>query len=182
LTGFDEPIQIFTSPSEFQNTHYFINEQVGFAGSAFKTTDGGLTWQNIQLPTQSYSLIHFKDENTGLILKPTYESEEGGGEVTFILNGVEAYETNDGGLTWSLSDTNIDCAVDRQLNYSPNKDVIYFHASLYEGKIEHKASLSTDSHEIKKLELWPNPTSSSVLIENDVEVNATVQVFSITEK
>ena len=180
ITGFNDPIQTFTSPSEFQNSHYFINELVGFAGTAFKTTDGGLTWQDVQLPTESYSLIHFIDENSGVILKPTYESEVGGGEVIFILNGVEAYETIDGGLTWSLSNANIDCAVDRQLNYSPRNGLIYFHASLNEGKIVYKGTLSTDSYDIKNLVFWPNPTSGSVFIENDVEENSTIQLLSIT--
>ena len=64
---------------------------VGWADDIMKTTDGGQTWENIEIISNVYyySSIEFKDENNGIVLvKPN-------------ATPYTAYYTSDGGTTWS---------------------------------------------------------------------------------
>ena len=74
---------------------YFIDDLVGWAvgnyGACIKTTDGGETWQHIQLPINSnLSSVHFINDDIGFI-----GSWDG-----------ELLKTTDGGKNWSVN--NID--------------------------------------------------------------------------
>ena len=59
----------------------------GDNGTVLKTMDGGLTWQNIDLPiTITIYGLHFFDTDTGLV----------------VGQGGQIYRTRDGGQSWSL--------------------------------------------------------------------------------
>jgi len=59
---------------------------VGNSNDQFRTVDGGLTWQPIQLPVGTWTTVHFLDPNFGWAKS---------------LGGPPAL-SNDGGLTWTL--------------------------------------------------------------------------------
>ncbi len=80
----------------------FVNRQLGFASIEnfnlptyiLKTTNGGFTWQDIQLPSTIVDLegIGFLNENTGWV---------GGWGSNFT--GIPTYETTNGGTSWHLA-------------------------------------------------------------------------------
>lgn len=75
----------------------FVNDSLGFICGAFrmcyKTTDGGLTWQQINIKAAGFSdrftKVHFIDNNTGFIIG---------------IGGL-CLKTKDGGLTWTKINT-----------------------------------------------------------------------------
>lgn len=75
----------------------FINEMFGFAitqGFVAKTTDGGITWTQINLPKITpLKKIQFTDNQTGYII---------GGDNTFGI----LFKTTDGGQNWISKDLN----------------------------------------------------------------------------
>jgi len=75
----------------------FINEMSGFAiteGFVAKTTDGGITWTQINLPEITpLKKIQFTDNQTGYII---------GGDNTFGI----LFKTTDGGQNWITKDLN----------------------------------------------------------------------------
>ncbi|MBK9583036.1 MAG: hypothetical protein IPO48_14355 [Saprospiraceae bacterium] len=58
---------------------YFYNDNIGYASTydkGYKTTDGGITWSEIDLPVADpWSLVHFADQNNGIIANTIYEAE-----------------------------------------------------------------------------------------------------------
>lgn len=72
---------------------FFVNEEVGYSigggviGDIFKTIDGGVTWNKLELVLEEgMRSIFFIDENTGFV--------SGG------YNRKQVYKTTDGGITW----------------------------------------------------------------------------------
>ena len=70
---------------------YFLNEDEGWAvgkyGTCIKTSDGGETWEHLQMPINSnLGSIHFLDNNTGYV---------GDWEGNLL-------KTTDGGRNWSI--------------------------------------------------------------------------------
>ncbi len=75
---------------------FFINENVGWVYGAnstlLKTTDGGKTWESLDIPGTGGSDIKFIDENTGLCHSGTM-GEDGYGDAIQL-------KTTNGGKTW----------------------------------------------------------------------------------
>ena len=83
---------------------HFVNSNVGFAvggkNHAYKTTNGGITWTNMNLPYRGVGLseahaVYFLDNNIGFI-----------GAAYQVIDGTQPrhtyiYKTIDGGLTWT---------------------------------------------------------------------------------
>ena len=85
---------------------YFLNStqgwSVGESSTAIKTTDGGLSWEQIDIPVQAQlQRVYFADENNGWIL---------GGDPLGALDGA-ILKTTDGGRNWK--------------NYQPNPQQAY---------------------------------------------------------
>ncbi|MBK8887711.1 MAG: hypothetical protein IPN46_14695 [Saprospiraceae bacterium] len=76
-----------------QCSFYFYNDNIGYASTndkGYKTKDGGITWTEIDLPaTGSWSLVHFADQNNGIITNTIYEAETFGWETWWIPIGLE---------------------------------------------------------------------------------------------
>jgi photosystem II stability/assembly factor-like uncharacterized protein len=127
---------------------YFVNENIGYSigggtnsisGDVFKTTDGGNTWNQLNIYVdEGLSSVFFIDENVGFISggfnqRKVMKTVDGGinwtqvsnqefGQIQFINNQVgygnrigysngRMYKTTDGGNTWNL---NIE--VDEEIN------------------------------------------------------------------
>lgn len=78
---------------------YFINEAIGYIdvmSGIYKTSDGGKTWAETQLPFPYPEPLYFYNENEGFRIKGAYFiTDETASE------GCIYYVTKDGGNTWS---------------------------------------------------------------------------------
>lgn len=85
------------------NTGYAVSGNAGGIGSGYlnKTTDGGLNWTNIPLPSPYSTLnavdLDFLNENTGWIV---------GGKPNSTGGGITCIKTTDGGATWVFQSNN----------------------------------------------------------------------------
>lgn len=130
------------------NGFYFVNENIGYSigggtnspsGDVFKTTDGGITWSQLNIYVdEGLTSVFFIDENVGFISggfnqRKVMKTTNGGatwtqvfnqafGQIQFINNQIGyaqrvgysngiMYKTVDGGNTWNIS---ID--VDEEIN------------------------------------------------------------------
>lgn len=108
---------------------HFVDDENIFAlidyATTYKTTDGGLTWEEIEAPYQLSSLIHFNSPLEGFIINSKYEYIPCGGfESCPNLLYYEVSQTFDGGVSWTNSRVNKDCDLEG-LSHSPSKDLFF---------------------------------------------------------
>ncbi|WP_196888416.1 YCF48-related protein [Aureivirga sp. CE67] len=154
-----EPIELNATINQFQ----FIDENIGFAvgqnGLFLKTTDGGTTWEENDLPPETnITSVYFVDENVG-----------------FINNNEGIYKTTDGGETWEEETLSHPSKV-KQIIVTENNEAF----ALAENGI-HKTSnvvLSVEENELaSKITVFPNPSSDFINISTNQNIS-NIQVFT----
>ena len=109
--------QNFTSTP---NDIYFLNENIGFVthsknGLIKKTTDGGLTWQELYLPVTDPNYADITD---------IYFTDQSKGFATASRNDV-LFHTDDGGRTWNNMATNYLFGSSKLFFYPDGRGLIY---------------------------------------------------------
>jgi len=155
-------------PAE-ESSFYFYNEEIGFAKAnniAFKTIDGGVTWTEIEFPeTNNWSIVHFADENNGIVANTLYRSESSGGETWQYPNGLEVFSTTDGGLNWDRYESDVLCAIEGELNHSPQHGTIHYKGNDFYGTFSFNA-LSKVSEPAAELKIFPNPVHDYLYVDD----------------
>ena len=94
----------------------FLDENIGFWGVAhvlYKTIDGGINWDTVNLNNVSVMSLDFIDANNGVI---------GTWDNSFFYSG-SMYSTNDGGNTFNILNLNIYNTVIDAIDYMNNNTV-----------------------------------------------------------
>ena len=119
---------IYSNPSIYLKSIYFINESIGFAvgSSILKTTDGGSSWNEINSTSNNIRKIIFITNQIGFLISTSgiYKTIDGGNnwnlksplncssicfpsENVGYAYGINSFiKTNDGGETWLLLNSN----------------------------------------------------------------------------
>jgi len=119
-------------PDSDCNRIYFIADQAGFSTfgllfsseTAYKTTNGGDSWEAVDFPMNESSLIHFKTPDEGFVINSIYEPVEGGGEIHDFLKSFEVFQTFDGGNNWVKTELDKACNL-VGINYSPSGNLFF---------------------------------------------------------
>lgn len=119
-------------PTEYVYQIYFVNDEIAFMDGNptefpmgyYKTTDGGVTWVEMDAPFNNWSAIHFRNAHEGFIINPVYVFIEQGWEGYEMRTSFEGYQTFDGGITWSKSIVGSDCDFEG-IQYSPAGDYFF---------------------------------------------------------
>ncbi len=165
------------------STFHFYNENQGYAISgdvSYKTTDGGLTWEESNFPsTTIWSIVHFADENNGIVANTLYEAVVGGGEVWWNPNGLELFVTTDGGESWERYESGDACAIEGRLSHYSKNGEIHFHAGNINGtyKFDFTSSVYED---IEKVIVRPNPVDEYLFLDNLQELDIRAQIFNVS--
>ncbi len=169
-------MQTFDRPIEYIQ---FIDATTGFASSdsrVYKSTNGGVNWVDINLPTSGYFLtFHMANANVG-----------------YASNWDNTYKTLDGGLTWGEQSTVMPqtamfdiefapgstsigwmCGSDGALIYTDNSGGSFIGIEPISGNVPEKYSLSQN---------YPNPFNPTTNIKLQIPESGLVKlvVFDVT--
>ncbi|MDT8414216.1 MAG: YCF48-related protein [Flavobacteriaceae bacterium] len=112
---------------------FFVNNSIGFlyggstngpiaggdvlsSGGVLKTTDGGQTWDDLNLSVSEINVLYFVDVNTGYFATSAED---------------EIYKTTDGGTTWDLVSNEVEGFINGMVFLDVNNGFVITH----EGKI-----------------------------------------------
>lgn len=164
------------------STFYFYNEDIGYASSldiAYKTTDGGITWEETNFPNRNFwSIIHFADENHGIVANTLYEEDTSGWEPWSYPAGLEMFVTNNGGDTWERYESGDLCAIEGRLTHSAVHGTVHFLGGNYNGSITFDILNSTESPE-KEINFYPNPVNDYIELTNLNNSDFRAQIFNV---
>ncbi len=161
---------------------YFYDESLGFARTidkGYKTTDGGITWTEINFPeTTIWSIVHFADEDNGIVANTIYVYESGGGETWAVPAGLEIFVTSDGAETWKRHELGELCAIEGRLSHSAKHGEIHFHAGNNNGTyIFDPENIVKES--FQDITICPNPISDHLYIYGIDNAVIQAQIFNI---
>ena len=169
-----------TPPSK--SSFFFYDENLGFASSgdvAYKTINGGMTWEPTSFPKINiWSVIHFADENNGIVVNTLYKQESSGGETWSYAAGLEIFATQDGGENWQSYVSGEGCALEGRLSHSAKNGEVHFHAGNYNGTYQFDFSNSVNE-EFDKMKIRPNPVNNYIYLDNDQALNYQAKIFTL---
>ncbi len=149
---------------------YQYNHNDSFHSKIYKTTNGGLNWNNFTLPSacKDPQYMHFIDVNNGYIISHHLDSTRS-----------EIFFTTDGGQTWAMEFTA------NTSEYFFNGIAEYFQNIYVQGNNIIRKSITTAVNEIqfkeKNIAVFPNPFSSETRIVSDkILSNATLTIYNTT--
>lgn len=170
-----------TTPPDKSSFHFY-DEFIGFAKTVdkgYKTTDGGVTWTEVDFPpTNIWSIVHFSDENNGIVANTLYDSESGGGETWWIPSGLEIFVTSDGAETWERHESGELCAIEGRLNHYAKHGEVHFHAGNFNGTYIFD-SVNKVKELTNEVTIYPNPVGDYLLINGMDETEIQAQIFNI---
>ena len=173
-----------TSPPA-KSTFYFYNENIGYATSAdgtLKTTDGGITWEETNFPnTSTWSIVHFANENNGIVVNTIYEADTSGWEIWWYPVGLEIFATEDGGETWERYESGDLCVIEGRLSHSATNSEIHFHAGNYNGTYIFDPT-GKEEMPIKETSIHPNPVGDYLHLNNLQKPNLQAEIYNLTGK
>lgn len=147
---------------------YQYNQNDTINSKIYKTTDGGLTWDNYTLPTvcSNPQSIYFTSNNTGYIISNNT-----------VQHRSEIFKTTDGGQTW-----NIDFFANSN-EYFYTGIVAYYQNLYVLGNDIFTNSITTSVKEMNFIEkissVFPNPFSIETTLQMDENLNeATLTVYN----
>lgn len=146
---------------------YNLTDTIG--STIYKTTDGGLIWNNYTLPAacKDPQFIHFTSSNTGYII--SNNTAPGRSEI---------YKTTDAGQTWNIDfSANLD-------EYFFNGIVEYYQNMYVLGNDIITNRITTSVAEMNSIEstsFFPNPFSNETTLQTDKIINnATLSVYNFS--
>lgn len=145
---------VLTSNSNDLQYFNFVNKDLGFVISqnvAKKTTDGGGSWTNLNIPNGGYNYIKFYNDQIGFI----YDN----------FNHF-TYKTHNGGATWQILED-----LDEIYDINFNGDEIYFggeYGKLLTVKAEDLMLKTTDFSVTDNdgITVFPNPATNKLFVQN----------------
>ena len=165
-----------------QCSFYFYNDNIGYASTndkGYKTIDGGITWTEIDLPVAgSWSLVHFADQNNGIIANTIYEAETFGWETWWIPIGLELFITDDGAQTWDRYETGERCVIDWRISHYAKQGEIHFYEGNHAGTIMFD-SLNKVNEQVRKISIYPNPVEDYLFLDTLSQDPIQAQIFNV---
>ncbi len=157
-----------TPPS--RASFYFYNESVGYASTSdasFKTTDGGKTWTETNFPDafSSWSILHFADENNGIIVNTLYEEISSGFELLWYPTGIEIFATENGGEHWVRFESSELCALVGRLSHYAKKGELHFHGGNNQGTYKYDPR-NKEEENYEAISIFPNPVADIIHLKN----------------
>lgn len=146
------------------NNVYFPSAAIGYAvadsGFVYKTIDNGITWSEIQLPTQrNLYAVHFLNNNAGYV----------GGAYGAL------FKTIDGGISWNMEVSNDTQGIG--MVKMVNDSTAYFsdYKNIYKNNYSNINSIKSPK-EKGEIKIFPNPASNelNVLASTSGEIDVVI--------
>ncbi len=157
---------VFSSATYNIKDYCFPSKDTGYIvmnDSAFKTTNGGITWNKLIVPGGSFTCIQFANSKLGYI----------GG------TGGHLIKTTNGGATWTTETSNTVNAISSLYTFGPS--VAYFVDSTMQiYKNQPGLSVPAIQSPISKLDVYPNPSNGKFTVEISSDVlNSQMDIYDV---
>lgn len=124
-------------------------------------------------------MIHFADENHGIVANTLYEAYMSGWEVWWYPVGLEIFVTNDGGDIWERYESGDLCAIEGRLTHYAKHGTVHFLGGNYNGRIIFD-SLGTAGTTTKEIKFYPNPVNDHIRLDNLNSLDFQAVIYNLT--